>query len=347
LLIPLGSGIKAVDKRFVVSGQSTKVKVTAYNTFFTEDKDNLTARIRISNSLAICAKAVDVINQNELELTFQIPQGKAPIDTTIVSGKNKTALMPLLEIYGNKTGKASLENAFSFRDSSGTEATKESFCQVEQYKKSSRMTFPFINILEETARNLYFHVPMWFGMMAVLLVSVIYSVRFLFSTDSGNNNSIDLQSLEKSFYLDRMASAFAVAGVLYGILGLVTGAMWARYTWGEFWSGDVKQNMSAVALLIYLAYFVLRSSLEDPEKKARISAVYNVFAFASLIPLLYIIPRFKDSLHPGAEGNPAFKSYDLDSMMRLVFYPANIAWILLAVWIATLIARISALENEK
>jgi heme exporter protein C len=96
-----------------------------------------------------------------------------------------------------------------------------------------------------------------------------------------------------------------------------------------------------------LAYFVLRSSFDDADKKARISAVYNIFAFAALIPLLYIIPRMVNSLHPGAEGNPAFSSYDLDSNMRLIFYPAVIGWILMGVWIATIWIRIEKIWQKK
>jgi heme exporter protein C len=174
---------------------------------------------------------------------------------------------------------------------------------------------------------------MWFGMMFLLLLSVIFSVMQL----SKSNSLIN----------DTKAKSFASVGVLYGILGVVTGALWAKNTWGAYWSWDVKQNTSAVALLIYLAYFVLRSSFEDADKRARISAVYNIFAFATLIPLLYIIPRMVDSLHPGAEGNPAFSSYDLDSSLRLVFYPAVIGWIIFGIWIATLAIRVEKIWLRK
>jgi heme exporter protein C len=115
--------------------------------------------------------------------------------------------------------------------------------------------------------------------------------------------------------------------------------VWANYTWGEPWSGDPKQNGAAVGLLIYFAYIVLRGSFKDEQQRARISAVYNIFAFAVFIPLIYILPKLQDSLHPGDGGNPAFSSYDLDSRMRAVFYPAVIAWSLLAWWIADLRIR--------
>lgn len=189
---------------------------------------------------------------------------------------------------------------------------------------------PRLAILNETIRNLHFHVTMWFGMIILLTTSAIYAIKYLRS----NNIQHDDLSVE-----------FANAGVLLGILGIVTGAIWANYTWGEPWSGDPKQNSSAIALLIYLAYLVLRNSLEDPIQKARISSIYNIFAFATLIPLLFILPRMTDSsLHPGNGGNPGFNAYDLDSRLRIVFYPAVIAWTLMGVWIVSLRVRIKRLK---
>ncbi|MFT6937764.1 MAG: heme exporter protein C [Saprospiraceae bacterium] len=102
--------------------------------------------------------------------------------------------------------------------------------------------------------------------------------------------------------------------------------------------------MSAIALLIYMAYFVLRSSFDDEQQQARLSAIYNIFAFVSLVPLLFIIPRMYDSLHPGNGGNPAFGSEDLDNTMRMVFYPAVIGWTLLGFWIANLLARMGNIK---
>jgi len=189
---------------------------------------------------------------------------------------------------------------------------------------------PRLAILNETIRNLHFHVTMWFGMIILLTTSAVYAIRYLRSNELKH---------------DDLSVEFANAGVLLGILGITTGAVWANYTWGEPWSGDPKQNSSAIALLIYMAYLVLRNSLEDPVQKARVSSIYNIFAFATLIPLLFILPRMTDSsLHPGNGGNPGFNAYDLDSRLRLVFYPAVIAWTLLGVWIVSLRVRIRRLK---
>ena len=170
---------------------------------------------------------------------------------------------------------------------------------------------------------------MWFGMIILLFASVIFSLRYL-------------RTGIKDF--DTRAAEFANVGVLFGIFGILTGMIWAQFAWGQWWSGDPQQNGAAIGLLIYLAYFVLRGSLEDDGQKARISAVYNIFAFAALVPLLFILPRMTDSLHPGSGGNPGFNAYDLDSRLRMIFYPAVIGWTLLGVWITSIRIRFRRLS---
>ncbi|MCV6631713.1 MAG: cytochrome c biogenesis protein CcsA, partial [Flavobacteriaceae bacterium] len=119
------------------------------------------------------------------------------------------------------------------------------------------------------------------------------------------------------------------------LLGLLTGMVWAKFTWGSYWSNDPKQMGAAVGLLIYFGYLLLRNTLEDEQQRGRISAVYSIFAFVIYIVFIFILPRLTDSLHPGNGGNPGFNAYDLDSKLRLVFYPAVLAWTLLAVWITS------------
>lgn len=190
---------------------------------------------------------------------------------------------------------------------------------------------PRLNILNETVRALYFHVPMWFGMVLLYSISVYYAIKFLRNPLS----DFDIKSVE-----------YANVGTTFGILGILTGMLWANYTWGSPWHGDPKQNGAAIALLVYLAYFVLRGSVDNEEQKARLSAVYNIFAFAAMIPLIFIIPRLTDSMHPGNGGNPGFNAYDLDSRMRLIFYPAVLAWFMIGVWIVSLRVRYRILHNH-
>lgn len=185
--------------------------------------------------------------------------------------------------------------------------------------------------LDHTARNLYFHVPMWFGMVFVLTISVVQSILYL------------RKNIEKS---DFWAVSAAEVGIVYGFLGLLTGMLWGKFTWGDFLPRDVKIYGAAIAMLIYLAYFVLRSAIENKEQAARISAVYNIFAYAVYIPLIFIMPRLYDSIHPGNGGNPGFNAYDLDGSMRLVFYPAVIGFLGLALWLSQLRTRLRLLEAQ-
>jgi heme exporter protein C len=126
--------------------------------------------------------------------------------------------------------------------------------------------------------------------------------------------------------------------------------IWANYTWGAAWSNDPKQLGVSIALLIYLAYFVLRNSMTDLDKRARISAVYNIFAYFIYIPMIMVLPRLVESLHPGGkgvEGNPGFNGDDLNTAMKWVIRPAYIGWALLGIWITTLRLRVQLLAEKK
>lgn len=193
---------------------------------------------------------------------------------------------------------------------------------------------PALFVLNETIRNLYFHVTMWFCMMALLSVSVYHSIAYL----------------GKPLYeKDLKAASFAETGLFFGLLGIATGSVWARFTWGAWWVNDPKLNGAAVSVLIYMAYLILRNSLDEEQKRARISAVYNIFAYVLMLVFLMVYPRLNqvDSLHPGNGGNPAFSSYDLDSQMRLVFYPAVAGWVLIGVWLTSLRIRLGILQYKK
>jgi heme exporter protein C len=202
---------------------------------------------------------------------------------------------------------------------------------------------PKLPLLQETIRNLYFHVCMWFAMMILFTISVVNAVKYL-----------------RTFKLkyDTYARQFAVVGIVFGVLGYATGAIWASYTWADpnkplmdsfsTIARDPKLIGAAISLLVYFAYLILRDSVQDIDKRARISAVYNIFAYAILFPAIWILPRILDSLHPGNDDNPALDvKNDISGSMRIVFYPAVIGWTLLGVWIATLKIRINILKEKK
>ncbi|MET0464399.1 MAG: ABC transporter permease [Chitinophagaceae bacterium] len=208
--------------------------------------------------------------------------------------------------------------------------------------KGLTVKIPNLPALEETSRNLFFHVAMWMAMMTLFTVSVVNSIRYL-----------------RTFNLkyDIYARQYSVMGIIFGLLGYATGAIWMSYTWADpnnplFQSfgalaREPKLIGAAVALLIYFAYLVLRDSISDMDKRARISSVYNIFAYAMLFPSIWIVPRLLPSLHPGQEGNPAMNFNDVIPEMRMVEFPAFVGWTLLGVWITTLKIRMSLVKEKR
>lgn len=190
---------------------------------------------------------------------------------------------------------------------------------------------PDIPILEQTARNLFFHVPMWTAMFAMFLISFWYSIKYL------NDSEMDA---------DIKASAAASVGMAFGICGLLTGSLWARFTWGSWWTfAEPKMNLAALAMMIYVAYFVLRSAFDDDDKRAKLSAVYNIFAVTTIPFLLYVVPRQLTSLHPGADGNPAFSEITA-AELRYILYPAMLGFIALGFWIYEIIYRYKTVQYK-
>ena len=185
-------------------------------------------------------------------------------------------------------------------------------------------------ILNETIRNLFFHVTMWFSMMILLIVSLVHSIKYL-GTFTMRHDELAVESVR--------------VAMVFGILGLLTGMIWAKYTWGAWWVNDVQLNGAAGTMLVYTAYFLLRGAIEDENKRARISSVYSIFAFTMMVVFIIVLPRMTDSLHPGKGGNPGFSTYDLDRNLRFVFYPAVIGWTLLGVWFLNIKLRINRIKN--
>lgn len=327
LLVPLKPGITHLAPETAKSGTALDITLHGYNTFYTRDQpDEFRVWLEYDSTHALAGSNIRILNDTTLEANFVFP-------ATLPRESPSVMLNAILDYPGD--GVSLLPGALELLKGSDTLAASTadawSRSPVEQLHIKSDFTYPYRNVIYESIRNTYFHVPMWFALMFLFIASVVYSVRFL---------------LNPKPELDRKAAAYAETGLWFGIMGLVTGMLWAHYAWGKAWSNDIKQLMTAVALLIYMAYFILRRSFDEPEKGARLAAVYNIFAFASIVPLLYIVPRMFASLHPGATGSPAFGSQDLDNTMRMVFYPSIIGWTLLGFWMAQLRARYQRLEDK-
>jgi len=321
IAVPLKPGVSSIQPSRAKAGDTVTLTVTGYNTTFTKSSGKLQAWLKLDDDNALIFSNISILDDVTTELLFRIPDV-----FPIRGGVHAMTLVMSDDLHGAFV----LPAAIFIRDCTYAEGAagwaNTSEIAVDEVRG---FRYPYRNILRETIRNVYFHVPMWFGMVILFFGSAWCSVRYFRSGDM----KYDMQS-----------HALNATATLYGVLGLCTGMLWSHYTWGSFWSWDVKQNTAAIAVLIYMAYFVLRSSLPDPDRRARVAAVYNIFGCAMLIPLLFVIPRLTVSLHPGSGGNPALGEDDLDNTMRMVFYPAVIGWTLLGVWISELRYRILKLQ---
>jgi len=315
-IVPLGPGLIAVDNTDVNEKLNEKLLV-GYNTHFSDPSTQIF--ISPSQGQYIAAEVVEVLSDSKVIIEFELPK--------ILASRNLNVLS-----NNNIDGTLFLQGAFYYNNCDvvvGHELP-ELILNIEQ-QKSSGFSIPFQPNLNETIRNLMLHVPMWFTMFFLTGMGLVQAVKYLYKEDL----KFDLQS-----------AASVHVGLLFCTLGLITGSIWARFTWGAWWVSDPQLNGAMVTFLVYVGYLILRMSIDDDHKKARLSAVYNMFAFVILVVLLMILPKFTDSLHPGKDGNPGFNQYDLNSTLRMVFYPAVIGWILLGFWIYRIRFGIQKLQRK-
>lgn len=316
LFIPLKTGITGVDKVSIESGKETVVGIDIYN----PGSDFKPEMAILGGKWGFQASKLEYDGQGFLKACF------SPL-----LGKNHEGGMNDLYVKANGQWMAFPSAVSIVRGSSDTGATNYAPVNVTA-DPDAKKGFPNRPILNESIRNLFFHVPMWFSMIFVLLLSAIHAIRYL------RTGNLDF---------DTRSDALVRAGILAGALGCLTGSAWASVTWNSWWPRDPKLNGVAVGMLMYLAYLLLRKSLRDDYQRARISAVYNLFVFPVFISLIIIMPKLSgDSLHPGAGGTVGFNQYDLDNTMRMFFYPAVAGWIIIYTWAASLLYRINKLGYQ-
>ncbi|MBK8484338.1 MAG: cytochrome c biogenesis protein CcsA [Saprospiraceae bacterium] len=333
LLTPLKHGIVDIHPDRFNAGKEVRFEVTAYNSHYISHPDQINVYLKHvgdskqkerSVDFILKSKLVKPLNENQIEVQFDLPahlpdSRKLALFTVIVeSPYDGAAAIPSKIIIQQDS--INLEN--------GIQAW--SVTDKPNFHLPNKFDFPYRNILVETIRNTFFHVSLWFAMFLLFGMSVYYSIKFL------RYNIPDA---------DMRAFALVRTGLLFGILGCLTGSLWARYTWETWWTSDIKLNMAALTILIYLSYLVLRASIEDKDRKARISSAYNIFALVAVIPLIFVLPRLTDSLHPGNGGNPAIGADDMDNALRIIFYPAVLAFMLIGLWMASLLYRSDKISN--
>ena len=192
---------------------------------------------------------------------------------------------------------------------------------------------PYVQGLEDKARILFFHVPMAWTTSLAFIMSLVFGIRYL---------------MTKNLDFDMKSSASAGLGLLFCILATITGSLWAKFNWGSFWNWDPRETSIFVLLLIYGAYFSLRSAIDVEEKRATLSSVYSIIAAVTVPFFIFIMPRIMTGLHPGAKGDPdgagPVIEFKMSPNMRVVFFASLIAFTLLFIWMFTLRVRTARLE---
>ena len=137
--------------------------------------------------------------------------------------------------------------------------------------------------------------------------------------------------------LDYDAKSYAAAqlGMIFCILATVTGSVWSKFAWGSFWSWDPRQTSIFALLLIYGAWFALRSAIESEDKKATLSSVYSIIAFLTVPFFIFIMPRIMTGLHPGSADDTnagPIVDFKMNSSMQLIFFLSMIGFTILYFW---------------
>jgi len=197
------------------------------------------------------------------------------------------------------------------------------------------LALPLIPGLEERGRNLYFHVPSaWLAQLA-WFVAFFYAVVYL---RKGRPED------------DIRAVSAAAIGALFCVLATVTGAIWARFNWGVFWNWDPRQIAIFIVLIIYGAYFALRSAISNEDQRSRLSAVYLVLLALPVLFFLFVFPRMVSGLHPGSLDSPNIgpvlspQADALDATKQVVFGLAMFGFSLVFFWMLNLTVRTRLLE---
>ncbi|MBU1298927.1 MAG: cytochrome c biogenesis protein [Bacteroidetes bacterium] len=190
---------------------------------------------------------------------------------------------------------------------------------------------PVVPGLEEKARIIFFHVPTAWVAVIAFLSSFFYGILYL----SKRRIDYDIKSVSA-----------AGLGFMFCILATVTGAIWAKFSWGAFWNWDPSQTSIFVLLLIYGAYFALRSSIEVEEKRASLSAVYSIIAGITVPFFIFIMPRIVASLHPDPIINPQAKIH-MNPTMLVIFLTSLASFTGIYYWMFKLKVRITRLDHQQ
>jgi heme exporter protein C len=161
-------------------------------------------------------------------------------------------------------------------------------------------------VMGQVQRVFYFHVAAgWVGMLS-FMVAAIVGVIYLIS---------------KARKWDIVGLATVEIGMVFALINVVTGAIWARPIWNTWWTWDPRLTTATIMLLIYAAYLMLRAGIEDPDRRARFGAVYAIIGFLS-VPLTFFSARLFRTIHPvviGTNQPGGTGAFDMTPPMLLAF----------------------------
>jgi heme exporter protein C len=189
---------------------------------------------------------------------------------------------------------------------------------------------------QNSFKTFYFHLPI--AITAYIAFAIVF-VASLMYLKTGGRLSTDLQKQFKAQLWDFRAYSAAEVGVVFAALTLISGSLWAKSAWGVYWLWDVRLTTSLVLFLIYLAYLMVRQAVEEPEKRARLSAVFGIVGFVG-VPLSFLSIRLWRAHHPLVIGSGGGGITGSDVIMPLMLNFA--AYILLAITLILL-----RVDNEK
>ena len=190
---------------------------------------------------------------------------------------------------------------------------------------------PAEGFIGESSRIVFFHVPCAWTSALAFLVAAGHSAAYL-----ARRNPLH----------DDIAAGAVRLGLLFAVLALVTGALFAKIMWGAYWNWDPRESSFLLLIFLYAAYLFLRAAVEDPERRARMSAAYALFA-AVLMPFLFFVaPRITSSLHPQTVINPQGKIL-MDGPTKAVFFGALIGFSWLFLWMLGLETRAARIARRE
>jgi heme exporter protein C len=155
--------------------------------------------------------------------------------------------------------------------------------------------------MHEVQRIFYFHLSAWITSFTAFTVVFVSNIAYL---------------VTRRIKWDCLGVAAAEVGIVCCSIGLITGPLWARPVWGIWWTWDARLTTTFIMWLMYISYLLLRGLLEEPQRRASLSAIFGIFAFLD-VPLVYMSNRLWRTQHPqpvilGGEGS------GLDPMMAKV-----------------------------